>query len=92
MAGKDVVTVRIEYPTPASEGDRAATAAVLDAAAQSWVRAAAEQTGVFPRPPITSPGLAEFVVAADRWPAVAAAIVKARRSAGPGWRTVTTTH
>lgn len=91
MSSSESVTVRIEYPTPASEQDLAATAAVLEAGAQSWVLAAAEQTGVMPRLPVTAPGMAEVVVAADRWPAVAAVIVKARRTAGPGWRTITST-
>lgn len=89
LPNSDTVLVRIEYTVPASEQDLAATAAVLAASEQGWVIAASEQSGIMPRLPVSSPGRVEVTVAADAWPRVAAAIVKARRLAGPGWRTTT---
>lgn len=71
----DSVTVRITAEL--TEHDSQATGAVLVACARWWIGGGPEVR--------TAGHVTTLTIDADGWPTVAAAIAKARHTAGPGW-------
>jgi len=71
------VTITLTWPVPELPQDIQAMKAVLVAADPYWIRTAVAEK--------TLPGRADVSVRPEGWPAVAAAIRAARRTAGPGW-------
>ena len=76
------VRITITYPTPGTQLDIDAVKSVLIAADPYWVADFSSES---------TPGKVVFTIDAAGGPVVAAAIADARRAAGPGWTTGTTT-
>jgi len=82
MVMTGTVRITITYPTPGTQPDIDAVKSVLIAADPYWVADFSSES---------TPGKVGFTIDAAGGPVVAAAIADARRAAGPGWTTSTTT-